>query len=87
MTPHPWAVSEHSDFMQVCLLHVWIYMFLKQEKSEMDDFEKKTLVLKEKFQYFKKIFLKMSKFVTLAKSLQNVFSYSFVSEHSHTAKR
>ena len=31
-------------------------MFLKQEKPEMDDFEKKTFVLKEKFQYFEKIF-------------------------------
>ena len=30
-----------------------MYVFLKQEKPEMDDFEReKTLVLKEKFQYF-----------------------------------
>ena len=61
-------------------------MFLKQETPEMDDFEKKSLVLKEKFQYFKKIFLKMSKFFTdtLAKSSQNIFAYSFVLEHSRT---
>ena len=61
-------------------------MFLKQETPEMDDFEKKSLVLKEKFKYFKKIFLKMSKFFTdtLAKSSQNIFAYSFVLKDSRT---
>ena len=45
-------------------------MFLKQEKLEIDDFEeRKTLVLK---------FLTNS----LAKILQNIFAYSFVSEQS-----
>ena len=40
-------------------------MYLKQEKPEMDEFgEAKNLVLKEKFQYFKKIFVKISKFLT-----------------------
>ena len=55
-------------------------MFLKQEKPEMDDFEwKKTLVLKEEFQYFKKIFWKMSKFlkVALAK-IHKIFLYIFL---------
>ena len=38
----------------------------------------------EIFKYFKKIFWKMSKFLTytLTKSSQNIFAYSFVSEHS-----
>ena len=48
------------------------------------------MILKErknvgsKISIFKKIFLKMSKFLTdtLAKSSQNIFVYSFASEHS-----
>ena len=38
-------------------MYKYMYMFLKQGRSEMDDFErkKKTLVEKETFQYFKKI--------------------------------
>ena len=50
------------------------YIFLKQEKPEMDDFEKYL----EKFQYFKKKFFTD----TLAKMSQNIFAYSFVSENS-----
>ena len=46
-------------------------MFLKQEKSEMDDFEEeeKYLVLKEKLQYFKKIKKQKKITETLAKTL------------------
>ena len=46
LTPPPWAVSGHSDFMQG-----FLNIFMKQEKPEMDDFERKekTLVLKEKY--------------------------------------
>ena len=46
-------------------------MFLKQEKPDMDDFERK--------KYFE-----TSKFLsdTLAKISQNIFAYSKVSEHS-----
>ena len=45
--------------------------------------KKKTLVLKENFQYFNKIILKISKFFTntFANMSQNIFAYSFVSEH------
>ena len=61
-------------------MYKYMYMFLKQGRSEMDDFErkKKTLVEKETFQYFKKILGKISKFLTdtLAKKLENIFSYS-----------
>ena len=44
----------------------------------------KTLVQKEKFQYFKKISLKISKVLTEspAKISQNIFAYFSVSEHS-----
>ena len=44
--------------------------------------KKKNLIVEEKylekFQYFKKIFFNEN----LAKSSQNIFAYSFVSEHS-----
>ena len=57
-------------------LHEYIYMFLKQEKSEMDEFEEeKTLVLKEKIQclkFFNGYTCKMS---------QNIFAHSLDSEH------
>ena len=43
---------------------------------------RKTLVLKEKFKYFKKILRKMFLKDTLAKISQDIFPYSFVSEHS-----
>ena len=63
--------SGHSDFMQVLFLHIKIYMFSKQEKPDMVDFERK--------KYFE-----MSKFLsdTLAKISQNIFAYSTASEHS-----
>ena len=52
-------------------------MFLKQEKSEMDEFEEeKTLVLKEKIQclkFFNGYTCKMS---------QNIFAHSLVSDHT-----
>ena len=60
-------------------------MFLKREKSEMDDFErKKSLVLKEKYLNFNILKSILKRFFTdsLAKSSQNIFAYSFVSEHS-----
>ena len=37
----PRAVSRHRDFMQALFLHVLIYICLKQEKPEMEDFETK----------------------------------------------
>ena len=46
LTP-PLAVSKHSNFMQV-FLHVYIYMFFKQERTEMDDFEEEKLGIREK---------------------------------------
>ena len=50
-------------------------MFLKKEKPEMDEFErKKTLVIKEKYDW--KILWKSSQVS------QYIFGYSFVSEHS-----
>ena len=39
--PPPQAVCGHSDFMQLFLAWINLYMFLKQEKPEMDDFERK----------------------------------------------
>ena len=39
--PPPLAVSDHSYFMQVFFTCINIYMFLKQERPEMDDFEEK----------------------------------------------
>ena len=53
-TPPPTiAVSGHTDFLRFFHMHK---MFLKQERSEMDNFEEeKKLVAKEKYQYFKKI--------------------------------
>ena len=46
-------------------------MFFKQEKSEMDDFERKrNFVLKEAIMD------------NIAKMSHNIFAYSFVSEHS-----
>ena len=61
-------------------------MFLKQKRSEMDDFERrKEFGGKGKIvQYFKKIMGKFSKILTdtLAKISQNIISYSCVSEHS-----
>ena len=53
LIPHPplRAVSGHSDFMHF-LYKVYMYMFMKQEKSEMDYLKKKhkkTLVQKEKY--------------------------------------
>ena len=63
-------------------------MFLKQEKDEKDDFErKKTSILKEKYfkkiQYVKKILWKIYKFLMEnAKILNYIFAYSFVSEYS-----
>ena len=60
-------------------------IFLKQEKSEKDFERKRTLVLKEKykFQYFKKILWKMSKFLmdNIAQISQNIFAHSNVSKH------
>ena len=39
--PHSLAVSGHSAFMQVFFYtHKYMYMFLKQQKPEMDDFER-----------------------------------------------
>ena len=61
-------------------------MFIKQEKPKMDDFERKKLVLKEK--YFKNVNILRKYFFhnvstdTLAKMPQNIFSHCFVSEHS-----
>ena len=58
-----------------------LYVFFKQEKPEMDDFErKKKLVLNEKFKYFKKIFLKVFNGYT-CKNVTKYFVYSFTSEH------
>ena len=63
-------------------------MFLKQEKPEVDDFEeeKKTLFLKEKFQYFnilRKYFEKVQVFNGYpCKNVTKYLAYSFVSEHS-----
>ena len=49
-SPPPKAVSGHS--ISAIFLHVQIYMFLKQEMPEMDDFEvEKNLVPKEKYSY------------------------------------
>ena len=50
--------------------------------------KEKNLVLKEKylekFQYFEKILWKMDNVMdTLSKMSQNIFAYSFVSEHSN----
>ena len=61
-----------------------ICMFLKQEKLEMDDFE-----LKINFGSKGKIPRQISIFLTdiLAKMSQNIFAYSFFSEHSkHVVK-
>ena len=44
--------------------------------------ERKKFGLKEKFQYFKNIFLTKFLTDTLAKISQNIFANSFVSEHS-----
>ena len=53
-------------------------MFLNQEKPEMDDFGRKIcLVLKEKNRKYQKFLTD-----TLARISQNIFVYSFVSEHS-----
>ena len=57
-------------------------MFLKQEKPEIYDFkEEKNLVSIGKMRIKN---WKMSKFLTdtLAQISQNIFAYSFVSEHS-----
>ena len=68
--------------MQV-FLHVYIYIFLKQEKPKMDDFKRKKK-FGSKGKNIKKKLLKMSKFLmdNLAKISQYIFSYSCVSEHS-----
>ena len=52
-------------------------MFFKQEKPELDDFERK-----KNFGSKRKIVLKMFFKDTLAKSSQSIFAYSFFSEHS-----
>ena len=52
-------------------------MFLKQEKPEMDDFKKRTLVIKEKY-FFK--FQSFNRYP--GKKFTTIFAYSFVSEHS-----
>ena len=62
-------------------------MFLKQEKPEMDDFGRKKYYgskgnTLKKFQYFKKICMYFFLTDTLTKMSQNIFAYSFVSEHS-----
>ena len=66
-------------------MNIYICMFLKQEKPEIDDIERrrKTLVLKKK-NVLRNIFEKVFKFLrdTLAKNSQNICAYSFVSEHS-----
>ena len=54
-------------------------MFLKQEKPEMDDFEKK----KKNFGSEGKILIIIFLTDTLAKMSQNIFAYSLVSEHSN----
>ena len=59
------------------LFYMYKYIYLKQEKLEMDDIErKKKLVLKEKRIFYN--------FLTDAptKMSQNIFAYSFVSENS-----
>ena len=48
-TPHNLAVSGHSNVMQVIFTMYKIYIFLKQERPEIEIFEKKTLVEKENF--------------------------------------
>ena len=71
--------------MQVFYMYEYTYMFLKQEKPETDVFEEEKIFgSKGKFQYFKKAFWKMSKFLmdTLVRMLKNIFAYSFVSEHT-----
>ena len=64
-------------------------MSLKQERPEMDAFERRTKFgcqgKLEKFQYLKKILGKMQKrFLkdTLTKTSQNIFVNSFVSEYT-----
>ena len=53
-------------------------MFLKQEKPQMDDFERrKNIGSKGKISIFKKKFLTD----TLAKMSQNIFAYSFFSQN------
>ena len=82
LTPPPLSCQQTLYFMQVFFTCINIYVF---ERPEMDDFEEKKLqVLQEKYQYFKKIFRKIVNFFTdiLAKKSQNIFAYSFVSEHS-----
>ena len=55
-----------------CIDIQYTYMFLKQENSEMDDFEeRKTLVLKEKLNNFQVLT------DILAKMSQNIFVYYF----------
>ena len=51
-------------------------MFLKQEKPEMDEFERN---LKKK--YFKQIFWKVFNGYP-CKNVTNIFAYSFVSKHN-----
>ena len=48
-------------------------MFLKQEKPEMDDFERIFFLYSKEIIFFTD---------TLAKISQNIFAHSFVSEHS-----
>ena len=53
-------------------------MFLKQEKPDMDDLERKVLREMTIFKNIGKKFLTD----TLAKTSQDIFAYSFISEHS-----
>ena len=59
-------------------------MFLKQEKSEMDDFErrKKTLFLKVKFQYFREIFFQIVfNGYPCKKKVHKIFLHNFLSQN------
>ena len=56
-------------------------MFLKQEKSERDDFERRKKLVQWKNSIFQENIVKTFVIDTLAKMSQNISAYSFVSEH------
>ena len=58
-TPHPLAVGGQRDFLLFFYMYKYVYMFLKQERPEMDDFERRI-----NFGCKEKILGKMSKFLT-----------------------